>query len=236
MAAKGSRRRRSGRPMPERASSARKLGDDSELFAGLGGLWCFTIVRGEFDHGARAGEELLRLARERSDDAGPCCGSSRRRLDPVLRGELGRQPARIWSEALRSTTRARIGSHAFATAVRPAACAVAAIWLAGPVGCWAIPSKPWRAAQEARLARRASWRIPVAWRTPSDVGAACVPALWQDRTRLSEMGAERWSHWRGAGLRSSTVVGAGEPRCGGASGGAGEVEAGIAQLRRGLAA
>ena len=197
-----------------------------------GPVWSVAVLcgTGPVAHGARAGGHVAA--------PGATCRRPRARCRSPTRPSgttwffLGALPAarRTWSKA----------SHCYDA--RPAPCAglpygqrsgggLPRLCGAGPCGCWAIRSRPWRGSTR-RWPWPTSWRIPIVWRCA--VLAAYVhqcrrdvPAVHEQAEAAIALSTEQgFPFWAAAGtiLRGWALAMQGQG------------EAGMAQMRQGLAA
>jgi predicted ATPase/class 3 adenylate cyclase len=88
MAAKGWAAPEVGRANARARDLCERLGDTSRLFPVLYGDWVFHVVRAELEAGRTAGEDLLRRAQEQNDAAAETIGNRIVGTAELLRGEL----------------------------------------------------------------------------------------------------------------------------------------------------
>jgi predicted ATPase len=88
MAAKGWAAPEVGRANARARELCERLGDTNRLFPVLYGDWVFHVVRAELEAGRKAGEELLRRARQEQDVAAEVVGNRVVGTDAFLRGEV----------------------------------------------------------------------------------------------------------------------------------------------------
>jgi predicted ATPase/class 3 adenylate cyclase len=88
MAAKGWAAPEVGRANARARDLCERLGDTSRLFPVLYGDWVFHVVRAELETGRTAGEDLLRRAQEQNDAAAETVGNRIVGTAELLRGEL----------------------------------------------------------------------------------------------------------------------------------------------------
>ncbi|RRH90953.1 adenylate cyclase [Mesorhizobium tamadayense] len=88
MTAKGWAAPEVGRANARARELCERLGDTNRLFPVLYGDWVFHVVRAELEAGRKAGEELLRRAREQQDLAAEVVGNRIVGTDAFLRGEV----------------------------------------------------------------------------------------------------------------------------------------------------
>ncbi|TIS47560.1 AAA family ATPase [Mesorhizobium sp.] len=88
MTAKGWAAPEVGRANARARELCERLGDTNRLFPVLYGDWVFHVVRAELEAGRKAGEELLRRAREEQDLAAEVVGNRIVGTDAFLRGEV----------------------------------------------------------------------------------------------------------------------------------------------------
>lgn len=227
MAAKGWAAPEVGQANARARELCERLGDTSRLFPVLYGEWVFHVVRAELEAGRTAGEDLLRRAQEQNDAAAETIGNRIVGTAELLRGELVAARAHL-ERTLALYDPAAHRSLAFLYAQDPSVAGLSVLsW-----GLFALgyPEQAQARSEEALTdAKELSHRNTLGYA----LLYGCILSQLrgdQDEARdranaLIALAAEQGSpHFLGAGIvvRGWTL------------GAAGELEAGIAQIRDGL--
>ncbi len=216
--------------MPGRGRCAQQVGDTPQLFPTLRGLWRFYRSRGALPTARELGEQLVRLAQREADPMHRLEAHDALGHDLVLPGRLRRRP-----DAPRAGDRPHRPDGAAGPGAPPGRGAWGAVpgrWRPTRCGAWAIPAQAVRRSQEA-LALAQALAHPYSLAVAQHF-AAClhyrrreVPAVQAQADALLTLATAQGfplcvgygTCWRGWALAMQ-----------------GQGEAGLAQLRQGLAA